>query len=73
MVAADVYLDEPCCSHLWICDLRSETTSTTTHHVQVRKLSKRFGMFHGICNLLNLAALACGSVHLCALAGRLSL
>ncbi|CAM9538798.1 unnamed protein product [Pylaiella littoralis] len=40
---------------------------------QVRKLSKRFGMFHGICNLLNLVALACGSVHLCALAGQLNL
>eukprot|EP00903_Cladosiphon_okamuranus_P009038 g8641.t1 len=40
---------------------------------QVRKLSKRFGMFHGISNLLNLVALACGCVHLCALAARLSL
>ncbi|CAM9409618.1 unnamed protein product [Scytosiphon promiscuus] len=40
---------------------------------QVRKLSKRFGMFHGICNLLNLVAIACGAVHLCSLAGRLSM
>lgn len=40
---------------------------------RVRKLSKRFGMFHGVCNLLNLASLACGAVHLCSLAGRLNL
>lgn len=40
---------------------------------QVRKLSKRFGMFHGVCNLLNLVSLACGAVHLCSLAGQLNL
>eukprot|EP00904_Undaria_pinnatifida_P006065 jgi/Undpi1/2589/HiC_scaffold_13.g05968.m1 len=40
---------------------------------QVRRLSKRFGMFHGVCNMLNLASLACGAVHVCALAGRLNL
>ncbi|CAN0121909.1 unnamed protein product [Ascophyllum nodosum] len=41
-------------------------------HPQVRQLSKRFGMFHGICNLLNLGALCCGFVHLGRLAASLN-
>ncbi|CAB1098135.1 unnamed protein product [Ectocarpus sp. CCAP 1310/34] len=45
----------------------------TSPDPRVRKLSKRFGMFHGITNLINLVALACGAIHLCALAERLSL
>lgn len=42
-------------------------------HPEVRKLSKRFGMFHGICNLLNLASAACGVVLMCSLAAKLDL
>lgn len=61
-------------SRLWSsCSRLRNDKNNNNPHAQVRKLSKRFGMFHGITNLLNLVALACGCVHLCALAGRLGL
>lgn len=41
--------------------------------VQVRKLSKRFGMFHGMSNLLNLVGLICGLIHASTLGSRLAL
>ncbi|CAN0377069.1 unnamed protein product, partial [Hapterophycus canaliculatus] len=40
---------------------------------QVRKLTTRFRIFYGTCNLLNLVAIACGAVYLGSLAGRLGL
>lgn len=68
MAATVVYLG---CGRV-VPRLRNDKNNNNPH-AQVRKLSKRFGMFHGITNLLNLVALACGCVHLCALAGRLGL